>query len=142
GTYATRVRLYSGLRRIDLETTLVNNEKYVRYQALFPTSIQNGRFIQEIPFGSVERPPGIEFAAQQWVDYSDGQRGVALLNAGLPGNLVTDATLMISLMRAHNLGGYGFGGGYEPGMSSETGFELGARRTFRYGLMPHAGGWQ
>ena len=142
GTFATRVRLSAGLRRIDFETTLSNNEKYVRYQVLFPTSIQNGRYFQEIPFGAVERPLGIEYPAQQWVDYSDGQRGVALLNMGLPGNLVSDNTLMLSLLRSHNLGAYGFGGGYEPGMSSESGFELGRTHTFRYALLPHAGDWR
>jgi alpha-mannosidase len=49
---------------------------------------------------------------------------------------------MLSLMRAHNLGAYGFGGGYEPGMSSETGFELGRQLTFRYALVPHGGDWR
>ncbi len=142
GTFATQVRLYSGLRRIEFETLLSNNEKYVRYQVLFPTSIQNGRQFQEIPFGAVERPLGIEFPAQQWIDYGDGQRGVALLNAGLPGNLVSENTLMLSLLRSHNLGAYGFGGGYEPGMSSESGFELGRTNTFRYALLPHAGDWK
>jgi len=142
GTFATRVRLYPGVRRIDIQTELLNNEKYVRYQALFPTSIQDGRNVQEIPFGAIERPTGIEFPAQQWVDYSDGRRGVALLNFGLPGNLVADGTLLLSLMRSHNLGAYGFGGGYEPGMGSDTGFEIGKQLTFRYALVPHAGDWR
>ena len=142
GSFATRVRLYGGMRRLEIRTELVNNEKYVRYQALFPTSIKDGRNVQEIPFGAIERPTGIEFPAQHWVDYSDDQRGVALLNFGLPGNLVTDGTLMLSLLRSHNLGAYGYGGGYEPGMSSETGFGLGQLRTFHYALVPHAGDWR
>jgi alpha-mannosidase len=49
---------------------------------------------------------------------------------------------MISLLRSHNLGAYGYGGGYEPGMSSETGFELNQRRVLEYALLPHAGGWR
>ena len=49
---------------------------------------------------------------------------------------------MISLLRSHTLGAYGFGGGYEPGMSSETGFQLGQERTMRYALVPHAGDWR
>ena len=143
GSFATRVRLYAGLRRVDIQTQLVNNEKYVRYQALFPTPIRNGRSVQEIPFGAVDRPTGIEFPAQNWVDFSDGQRGVALLNLGLPGNLVAgDGTMMLSLLRAHNLGAYGFGGGYEAGMSSETGFELGRQLTFHYAIVPHTGDWR
>src|SRR5262249_27627737 len=91
--FATRVRLYSGLKRVDIQTTLVNREKYVRYQALFPTAIQHGRNVQEIPFGALERPDGVEFAAQHWVDYSDATHGMTLLNRGLPGNVLSDGTL-------------------------------------------------
>lgn len=139
---STRVRLYSGLKRVHIQTTLVNREKYVRYQALFPTAVQQGRNMQEIPFGAIQRPEGVEFAAQHWVDYSDENHGVTLLNRGLPGNVLSDGTLMLSLLRSHNLGAYGFGGGYEPGMSSETGFELEQRRVFEYAVVPHAGDWR
>ncbi len=142
GSFSTRIRLYSEIRRVDISTELVNNEKYVRYQALFPTSIKDGRNTQEIAFGAIERPAGIEFPAQNWVDYSDGKHGLALLNVGQPGNLVSDGVLMLSLMRSHNLGAYGFGGGYEPGMSSESGFMLGRPVSFRYSLVPHAGDWR
>jgi alpha-mannosidase len=142
GTFSTRIRLFAGSRRVDIQTDLVNNEKWVRYQALFPSTIQGGHNDQEIPFGAVERPVGIEFPAQNWMDYTDGQHGLALLNDGLPGNLVTDGTMMVSLMRSHNLGGYGYGGGYEPGMSSETGFELGRPLSFHYALAPHSGDWR
>jgi alpha-mannosidase len=142
GSFATHVRLYDGVPRVDIKTELVNREKYVRYQVLFPTTIRNGHNVQEIPFGALERPAGIEFPAQHWVDYCDDNHGVALLNAGMPGNLVTEGVLMLSLMRAHNLGAYGFGGGYEPGMSSETGFELDRKRTFHYALVPHSGDWR
>ena len=130
------------MRRIEVTTRLVNQEKYVRYQAHFPTTIKEGRSTHEIPFGSIDRPNGIEFPAQNWVDYGDGRRGLALLNIGLPGNLVSDGTMLVSLLRAHTLGAYGFGGGYEPGMSSETGFQLGQERTMRYALVPHEGDWR
>src|SRR5208282_1064959 len=84
---------------------------------------------------------GIEFPAQSWVDYGDGKKGLAVLNSGLPGNVVSDATMMLSLLRAHSLGAYGFGGGYEPGMSSDSGFQLGKERTMHYALVPHSNGW-
>jgi alpha-mannosidase len=141
GRFATTVRLYSGLRRIDITTKLVNREKYVRYQVHFPTTIQAGRNTHEIPFGAIERPAAIEFPTQNWVDHGDGNRGLAVLNAGLPGNLTIDGRLLVSLLRAHTLGAYGFGGGYEPGMSSDSGFQLGQERTMRYALVPHAGDW-
>jgi alpha-mannosidase len=142
GRFATTIRVTKASRRIDVTTRLVNQEKFVRYQALFPTTIKDGKSTHEIPFGSSERPNSIEFPAQNWVDYSDGQRGLALLNIGLPGNVVSEGTMMVSLLRAHTLGAYGFGGGYEPGMSSDSGFQLGAERTMRYALVPHQGDWR
>ena len=141
GRYETTVRVYADMRRIECELRLVNNEKHVRYQALFPTTIKGGKITHEIPLGAIERPSGIEFPAQNWVDYGDGQKNLALLNSGLPGNVVTDATMMLSLLRAHTLGTYGFGGGYEPGMSSDSGFQLGKERTVYYALVPHSSGW-
>lgn len=142
GRFATSVRLYAGLRRIDVTTRLVNAEKFVRYQVLFPTSVDGGTRTDEIPFGAIERPQMIEFPAQNWVDYGDGKRGLAVLNVGLPGNVVSGRTVMVSLLRAHTLGAYGFGGGYEPGMSSESGYQLGRERTLKYALVPHAGDWR
>jgi alpha-mannosidase len=142
GRFATTIRLYAGLRRIDVTTKLVNNEKFVRYQVLFPTAIQGGISTHEIPFGAIERPSAIEFPAQNWVDHGDGRRGIAILNIGLPGNVATGATLMVSLLRAHTLGAYGFGGGYEPGMSSESGYQIGQERMMRYAVVPHAGDWR
>jgi len=142
GGFGTSVMVYAGMRRIDITTTLINYEKFVRYQALFPTTIRNGKNFHAIPFGASERPAAIEFPAQDWVDYGDGNRGLALLNHGLPGNVMTDGTMMLSLLRAHTLGAYGFGGGYEPGMTSDSGLQLGKERTLRYALLPHAGDWR
>ena len=87
-------------RRIEIATRLINQEKYVRYQAHFPTTIKDGKATHEIPFGSIDRPNAIEFPAQNWVDYGDGRHGLALLNIGLPGNLVSDGTMLVSLLRA------------------------------------------
>lgn len=136
GTITTRVQVSRGVRRIDIVTTLVNREKQVRYQALFPTSVRRGAHFQAIPFGAVQRPLGVEYPAQRWVDYSDGARGVALLNEAMPGNLVNEDTLVLSLLRSQTLGDY------NEGRTSETGYELGEPRTFRYALAPHAGDWR
>jgi len=142
GSFATLVRLYPGLRRIDIRTQLINNDKFVRYRVLFPTSIAGGQRCDEIPFGAIERPREQEFPAQYWMDYSDGSQGLALLNRGLPGNNVADGTLMLSLLRSARIASYGYIGGYEPGVSSDLGLELGVERTFDYALVPHAGDWR
>ena len=56
GRFGTTIRVIHVIRRIEVVTTLVNKEKLVRYHALFPTSIDNGRSVHEIPFGAIERP--------------------------------------------------------------------------------------
>jgi alpha-mannosidase len=142
GSFATTVRIYAGMPRIDIQTRLVNNDKFVRYRLLMPTSIANGRRFDEIPFGAIERPQEQEFPAQNWMDYSDGSKGLALLNRGLPGNNVAGGTLMLSLLRSARISAYPFIGGFEPGVSSDLGLELGVERTFDYALVPHAGDWR
>ncbi len=140
--YGTTVRLYSGLRRIDISTEILNQEEFVRYRALFPTTIQNGKNVQEIPFGAIERPEKAEFPAQNWMDYSDGTNGLTLINQALPGNNVANGTLMLSLMRSTRLLSYGFIGGLEPGVGSDSGLGIGKRYHLSYALVPHRGGWR
>lgn len=144
GHFGTTVRLYKGVRRIDITTRILNHEKHVRYRTLFPTTIQNGQHVAEIPFGAIERPLGIELPAQNWMDYGDGKRGLALLNRGLPGNNVAEGTLMLSLLRSATIGAYSSEpvGGFDPAMSSDTGLELGKALTLRYALIPHTGDWK
>ena len=142
GKFSTRVRLYRGVRRVDIQTRILNNDKRVRYRLLVPTSIASGKRFDEIPFGSVERPTSQEFPAQNWIDWGDGARGVALLNHGLPGNNVSSGTLLLSLMRSAVITAYSYSGGYEPGVSSDLGLELGEERKFDYALVPHNGDWR
>lgn len=140
--FATTVRLYRALRRIEIRTRILNQERSVRYRVLFPTSIRAGESYHEIPFGAIQRPAGIELPAQNWADYGDGKRGLAVLNRGLPGNNVAEGTMLLSLARSARIQAYGYGGGYEPGMSSDSGLELGREFTFDYALVPHTGDWR
>jgi alpha-mannosidase len=140
--FATRVRVYNGVRRIDVSTDLVNEEEFVRYRVLFPTSIHNGTAMHEIPFGAIQRRERQEFPAQNWVDYSGGGKGVALINRGLPGNNIADGTMMLSLMRSARLISYRFIGGFEPGVGSDTGLGIGKKYTHDYAILPHAGDWR
>jgi alpha-mannosidase len=143
--FETRVRMYSGIQRIDIRTDIVNEEPFVRYRVLFPTTIHDGKNTQEIAFGAVERPVHQEFPAQTWVDYSGDGRGLAVLNRGLPGNNVTDDTMMVSLLRSTHLQVYGADdSGFDPAKASEsdTALELGRRMSHDYALVPHTGSWQ
>jgi len=98
--------------------------------------------VDEIPFGAIERPSSQEFPAQNWFDYGNGTQGVAVLNRALPGSNVVDGTLMVSLMRSARITAYPSVEGYEQGISSDSGLELGRRLTFDYALVPHSGDWR
>lgn len=141
GELSSRIRVYAGLPRVEIQTRLHNEDSHVRYRVCFPTSLQGGQATHEIPFGAIPHPDGVEFPAQTWIDLSGGGQGLALLNRGLPGNNAADGVLLLSLLRSATIGGYGFGGGYEPGMGSDSGLELGKDFTFEYALLPHVGAW-
>jgi alpha-mannosidase len=137
-SFATSARIYHGLSRIDFTTRILNNDQFVRYRLLVPTSIKNGRNFQEIPFGAIERPMSQEFPAQNWADYSDADHGVALINRGMPGNNISDGTMMLSLLRSTRIDVYW---GVEA-QRSNSGLELGKELTLHYALEPHAGDWR
>ena len=142
GFFATRIRLYAGLPRIDIHTTLINEDERVRYRMALPTTLENGTVTQEIPFGAIERPKG-EFPAQNWMDYSDGAKGIAVLNRGLPGNSVDDNVLLLSLLKCTALKeGYGEVGGFNKSTKTTDGYEIGVRHEFDYALAPHRGDWR
>ncbi len=142
GIFATRVRLYAGLPRIDIRTTLVNQDERVRYRAAFPTTLPDGVITHEIPLGAIDRPTG-EFPAQNWIDYGDGAKGLALLNRGLPGNNVEDGVLLLALLKCTALKeGYGEVGGFKKSTRTTDGYELGVTHTFDYALLPHSGDWR
>lgn len=141
GKFSTRVRVYHKISRIDITTNLINSEEWVRYRVAIPTSIKNGEIVYEIPFGAIKRSEG-EYPAQNWIDYSDKARGIALLNQGLPGNNVVNGIMMLSLLKCTTYIEYGEVGGYEKGIPADGGFEKGKKHHFNYSIVPHKKDWR
>ncbi len=124
GEFHTTIRLYHGLRRIDIRTRILNqNERLCAIARSFPPRSATVSTRTKSPSAPSCAPTGIEFPAQNWVDCSEGDRGVALLNRGLPGNNIAEGTLMLSLLRSTSIVAYGYGGGYEPGMVWSPGWK-------------------
>ncbi len=78
-----RIYLTAGSRRIDFETEVDFNGKDMRVKAMFAPAMDGGA-VFETPFYSQPRGYG-HWCAQNWVDVSDGRRGLAVLNTGNPG---------------------------------------------------------
>jgi alpha-mannosidase len=128
--FKTTIRFHRESRRIEYRTDLTPVGKHCRIRAAFPTSISNGRARFEIPFGIQARGGG-EHAAQNWVDLSGAQAGLALLNRGIPGNAVEGGILLLSLMRSVAM---------EYKTQSSGMFLEGIPQTFDYAVVPHRKG--
>lgn len=97
-----------------------------------------------IPFAATSRPTG-HFAAQNWVDCSAKNYGVALFNHGTPGYWIGDGSLDLVLLRSFsNYKDYQVLGfkkgipGYEHSTQTELANEHGSHH-YKYSLYPHKG---
>ncbi len=131
-----RICLWRDSRRIDFVTTVDWHERQMLLRALFPLELNASRATCEIQFGAVERPTHrntswdvarFEVCAQRWVDLSEGDYGVALLNNGKYGHSLRDNVLGLSLLK----------GAIFPDREADQG-----RHQFTYSLLPHQGDWR
>lgn len=124
-------------------------------RAVFPIAMDNVRFFSQVPFDVVERPvegkinneeapsylksqtgsyglkpeqnDGQEVPAQKWVDLTDGEVGIALINKSKYGHSFHNGELRITLMRAAG----------SPDIYPNLG-----KFNISYALFPHAGDWK
>ncbi|MGV3617573.1 MAG: alpha-mannosidase [Fimbriimonas sp.] len=115
--------------RFDTEVDWREEDKMLK--VAFPVNVNAPRATYEIQFGSVERPTHyntswdlakFEVCAQKWVDLSEGDQGVALLNDGKYGYDVHGNVMRLSLLRSPK--------------APDPLCDMGVHR-FSYVLMPH-----
>jgi hypothetical protein len=149
----TVYRLVKGERFLRIATTVENTVEDHVLRTLFPTGVTADIACAETAFDVVERAiplpdtrdwrepyrPGQPH--QNFVDVSDGEQGVALLNRGLPQYEAVDdvdRSLALILIRAHRAWNSVRLARYP----DQGGTQLQGTYTFEYALMPHAGDWQ
>lgn len=105
-------------------------------KAAFALNIRSTRATYEIAHGSCERPTHMntpydrakfENCAHKWVDLSEGDYGVSLLNESKYGHDIENNLLRITLLRSPIC----------PDRTADHG-----RHSFSYRLYPHSGTWQ
>lgn len=156
----TEVRLYTGIPRIDIFTTVDNTAEDHRLRVRFPTGLVSdichvdGHFyvlsrpVKPVSKGEdwVERPPTTH-PQLFWVDVSDGKYGVMLANRGLPEYEAKEEngiTLYLTLIRA--VGWLSRGdlltrkGHAGPGIPVPEA-QCKRKLTFEYSIIPHEGDW-
>ncbi|MEA3345413.1 MAG: alpha-mannosidase [Chloroflexota bacterium] len=131
-----RITAYADLPRLDFETEVEWWEKHVLLKVAFPVEVHNTRATYDIQFGNVERPTHwntswdwarFETCAHKWVDLSEGDYGVSLLNDCKYGHDIKGNVIRLTLLRSPA----------EPDPHADEG-----HHEFTYSLLPHAGGWR
>ena len=159
----SRASLCPGVARIDIETDVDNRARDHRLRVHFPTDVRTEHAHAEQHFGVLRRPaappaddgacaetPIATYPQKSFVDVSDGQRGLAVANRGLPEYEALqemDGTVTIVLTLLRCVGWLSRTdirtrrGPAAPSMET-PGAQMPGRWTFHYSLIPHGGGWE
>jgi len=131
-----RIYAYANLPRMDFETEVEWLEKHVLLKVAFPVEVHSTRATYDVQFGNVERPTHwntswdwarFETCAHKWVDLSEGDFGVSLLNDCKYGHDIKDNVIRLTLLRSPT----------EPDPHADEG-----HHEFTYSLLPHTGDWR
>ena len=126
--YEQRISIYDDIDRIDFPTTVDWREYHTLLKACFPVAVKAETFDREIPFGNIAHDCNAdEVPAHKWIDLSDNQWGVSLLNDCTYGHSVNGNEMAITLLRSPT----------DPDAVADVG-----RHTMTYSLYPHGGGWR
>lgn len=132
--YCQRISLAYNSARLDVDTEIDWNQRCVMLKAAFPLELLNSQASYEIQWGHVKRPTHhntswdwakFESCAQKWVDLSENDYGVSLLNDCKYGHDIKDNVVRITLLRSATM----------PDPDADQG-----KHQFTYSLLPHAGG--
>jgi len=131
--YVQRISIFHNSTRIDFDTAIDWQQRNILLKSAFPVEILSLVATYEIQWGNIERPTHqntswdwarFEVWAQKWVDISEGNYGVSLLNDCKYGYDIKDNVMRISLLRSPTT----------PDPQADQG-----RQEFCYSLLPHSG---
>jgi alpha-mannosidase len=138
--YVQHISLNYNSPRLDFDTTIDWRERHILLKVAFPVDVLSNVATYDIQWGNVQRATHrntswdwarFETCAHKWVDLSEGDYGVSLLNDCKYGHDIRDnspqgGVMRISLLRSPTL----------PDPEADQG-----EHRFAYSLLPHAGGW-
>lgn len=128
--------LYRDVPRIDFRTTVDWHERQTLLKVAFPVNVHSARATYDIQWGNVERPTHwntswdwarFETCAHKWVDLSEGDYGVSLLNDCKYGHDIRGNVMRLSLLKSP----------VSPDPEADQGMH-----AFSYALLPHLGDWR
>lgn len=135
-TIRQKIYLYHDRTRLDFESVVDWREQHTLLKVAFPLQISAPQATYEIQWGNVERPTHrntswdwarFESCAQKWVDLSEGDYGVSLLNDCKYGHDIHNNVVRLTLLRGTTF--------------PDPNADLGVHK-FTYSLLPHQGDWR
>lgn len=133
--YTQCISLSHNSPRLDFDTTINWTERHTMLKVAFPVDVLAPQATYEIQWGNVTRPTHrntswdwarFETCAHKWVDLSEGNYGVSLLNDCKYGHDIRDNVMRITLLRSPTM----------PDPMADFG-----EHHFKYSLYPHEGSW-
>jgi alpha-mannosidase len=133
--YTQRISLSHNSPRLDFDTHITWNERHILLKVAFPVNVLSPLATYEIQWGNVQRATHhntswdwarFETCAQKWVDLSEGDYGVSLLNDCKYGHDIHDHVIRLTLLRSPT----------KPDPMADFG-----EHEFKYSLYPHMGAW-
>ncbi|HET6822085.1 MAG TPA: alpha-mannosidase [Anaerolineales bacterium] len=133
--YTQRISLNHNSPRLDFDTHITWNERHILLKVAFPVNVLSPLATYEIQWGNVQRATHhntswdwarFETCAQKWVDLSEGDYGVSLLNDCKYGHDIHDHVIRLTLLRSPT----------KPDPMADFG-----EHEFKYSLYPHTGPW-
>jgi alpha-mannosidase len=147
----TYMTVTKGVPRVDFVTEIDNRAKDHRIRVLFPSGINTDVSHAEGQFDVLTRPitPPAEwigaspfYPQQRWVDVNDGEKGLCVINKGLPEYQVYNdeaRTVALTLLRCV---GRLSGGSDLPAVQPTPDAQCIGNYKFEYSMFPHSGTWQ
>ena len=148
-SFSKKIIIYKDIPRIDFVLKIDNRHPKIRIRLKFSTGIKSKKYICESQFGTakrktnqfyskpkekwVENPCGI-YPSLSWINLSDKQKGLTVINSGIPANEARDGNIYLTLLRSVSL--VAWNGKAGPAIPTPDAAEL-KKYTFRYSLFPH-----
>ena len=133
--YVQRISLAHNSPRLDFDTSINWQERHTMLKVAFPVDVLAPQATYEIQWGNVQRPTHrntswdwarFETCAHKWVDLSEGDYGISLLNDCKYGHDIHNNIMRITLLRSPTM----------PDPMADFG-----GHQFKYSLYPHSGSW-
>jgi len=141
------ITIYHSIPRIEFATKIKNSFPNVRIRVRFNTPIESSKYSRETQFGIIKEPiekiipikyykvrAPAQASCIHWIDYSDEEKGIMLINKGNPDNDIYKKAIYLTLIRSVNF--LSTDGTSGPWIPTPDALEL-KDYTFHYALYPY-----